>query len=279
MPIRNDAKRLKMAETLAYDSCDVWYHTQCEDVRDSIYEQLGNSSCSWECHHCGAPNYSSIIFNSSSNNMSNFYEPLTPSYISDTSSYSASMSPGNPQFSSSPTTTRKAAPTKKTTKPLRLLNVNCRSIKNKKEHFWNMIDTTKPDIIFGTESWLTSEVKDNEVFPPGYNIFRNDRETTVGGGVFLGINSDFICSSQPELGTDCEIVWAKIQIHGQKPVHLASYYRPHVDDESSLTELSLSLDKIPNTVKPFITTHIYFHVTAVWIWSRPYNYAHQLYYR
>ena len=109
-----------------------------------------------------------------------------------------------------------------------------------------MIDTTKPDIIFDTESWLTSEVKDNEVFPPGYNIFRNDRETTVGGGVFLGINSDFICSSLPELGTDCEIVWAKIQFHGQKLVHLASYYRPHVDNESSLTELSLSLDKISN---------------------------------
>ena len=101
-------------KALRCDSCDVWYHTQCEDVRYSFYEQLGNSSCSWECHHCGAPNYCSIIFDSSSNNMSNFYEPLTPSYISDTSSYSASMSPGNPQFSSSPTTTRKAAPTKKT---------------------------------------------------------------------------------------------------------------------------------------------------------------------
>ena len=44
-------------------------------------------------------------------------------------------------------------------------------------------------------------------------------------------------------------------------------------------QLTEKLANIYNTVKPFITTHIYFHVTAVWIWSRPYNYAHQLYYR
>ena len=33
------------------------------------------------------------------------------------------------------------------------------------------------------------------------------------------------------------------------------------------------------TVKPFITTHIFIHATAAWIWSRPFNYTCQLYYR
>ena len=33
------------------------------------------------------------------------------------------------------------------------------------------------------------------------------------------------------------------------------------------------------TVKPFITTHIIIHATAVWIWSRPFNSTHQLYRR
>ena len=46
------------------------------------------------------------------------------------------------------------------------------------------------------------------------------------------------------------------------------------DDHSKKVPL-LAID----TVKPFITTHIYIHATAVWIWSRPFDYTHQLYHR
>jgi hypothetical protein len=39
-------------------------------------------------------------------------------------------------------------------KPLVLLQVNCRSISNKILEFWNLIDTYNPDVVIGTESWL-----------------------------------------------------------------------------------------------------------------------------
>ena len=57
------------------------------------------------------------------------------------------------------------------------------------------------------------------------------------------------------------------------PMTLFNDIMPYFDESIHVYGWNMS------TVKPFITTHIYFHVTAVWIWSRPYNYAHQLYYR
>jgi hypothetical protein len=43
-------------------------------------------------------------------------------------------------------------------KPLVLLQVNCRSIYNKVLNFWNLIDTYNPDVVIGTESWLSMEI-------------------------------------------------------------------------------------------------------------------------
>ena len=41
----------------------------------------------------------------------------------------------------------------------------------------------KPDFICGAESWLNSSIKNGEIFPTSFNVFRKDRET-IGGGVF-----------------------------------------------------------------------------------------------
>ena len=47
--------------------------------------------------------------------------------------------------------------------PLVLLQVNCRSIFNKILEFWNLIDTYTPDVVIGTESWLSEEINNAEV--------------------------------------------------------------------------------------------------------------------
>jgi hypothetical protein len=69
-------------------------------------------------------------------------------------------------------------------KKLVLLQVNCRSILNQILEFLNLVDTHNPDVVIGTESWLSDEINNAEVFRDDYIIFRRDRSTR-GGGVFI----------------------------------------------------------------------------------------------
>jgi len=62
-------------------------------------------------------------------------------------------------------------------KPLVLLQANCRSICNKILEFWNLIDTYNPDVVIGTESWLSEEINNAELFRNDYITFRRDRCT------------------------------------------------------------------------------------------------------
>ena len=45
------------------------------------------------------------------------------------------------------------------------MTMNCRSARNKIGDMAAVIDQYKPDIIFGTESWLTSNIESNKIFP------------------------------------------------------------------------------------------------------------------
>ena len=56
-----------------------------------------------------------------------------------------------------------------------LLQVNYSSICNKILEFWNLIDTYNPDVVIGTESWLSEEINNAEVFRDDCKTFRSDR--------------------------------------------------------------------------------------------------------
>ena len=53
-----------------------------------------------------------------------------------------------------------------------------------------MIVEYAPDIIAGTESWLTPSIYSNEVFPDNYNVFRKDHLDGYGG-VFFSCKKQF----------------------------------------------------------------------------------------
>ena len=118
---------------------------------------------------CGCPNYSTLCY-SLICITSNHY-----SILSDTSL--ASPTPSNnirPIHASTPD--RKKNRRTKENAPLRILNVNFQSIKGKQCQVRNLIDSTNPDILFGTETWIDSNIKDSQIFPSGYNIFRKDKK-------------------------------------------------------------------------------------------------------
>jgi hypothetical protein len=78
-------------------------------------------------------------------------------------------------------------------KPLVLLLVNCRSIYNKTLNFWNLIDSYNPDIVTGTESWLSEKIRMAEVFRADYTTFRRDRHTH-SDGVFMCVKNYITCA-------------------------------------------------------------------------------------
>ena len=134
-------------------------------------------------------------------------------------------------------------------RPIRVVNINFQSICNKKPELEEIINSAKPDIIIGTETWLNPNIPSHELFPPNlYNVYRKDRtQNNKGksyGGVLIAITKEFISSKIDELQTDCENVWAEINISGTKKIIVGCYYRPPSDDGTSLENLNSSLTKI-----------------------------------
>ena len=129
--------------------------------------------------------------------------------------------------------------------PLRILIMNCQSIKNKKAKLNTIIDSAKPDIILGNETWLTPEIKNSEIFPDSFDAVRKDRASDAHGGVFIAFKSDLLCTETLELDINCEIVWCKLNIIGCRTLYLGSFYRPpdKIDNEY-LEEFNSSLSRI-----------------------------------
>ena len=116
---------------------------------------------------------------------------------------------------------------------------------NKKAEFFSLLDHHNPDIVIGTESWLSSKHLDSVIFPKylGYTSFQKDRcSETQGGGVFILVRNSFVAIEQRELSTDCKNIWVKLELEGCKALYIASYYRPHEDDLHSFEELKKSIE-------------------------------------
>jgi hypothetical protein len=102
-------------------------------------------------------------------------------------------------------------------KPLVLLQVNCRSICNKVLDFWNLIDTYNPDVVIGTELWLSEGINSAEVFMDDYITFRRDMSTRVGG-VFICVKND------RELWIDDDFEMIAVEVKGRDPKFTWEYY-------------------------------------------------------
>ena len=65
---------------------------------------------------------------------------------------------------------------------------NARSLVNKLSRFQSLILSSNYDIVCVTETWLSESFFDQEILPPNYIIYRNDRKTR-GGGVPIAIKN------------------------------------------------------------------------------------------
>ena len=212
------------------------------------------------CLKCGLPNLSTSYFNETS------CSSISQNSFSSLACLEEIVSPGAPNAASSPNhrpmlknqTATNTKPEKspkqfKSNRPLKILNINFRSIKNKKPDLDILLDSVQLDIIIGTETWLDPSVNSSEFFSlDNFTVYRNDRPQNKRGqshgGVLIAINSIIPSTSLPELQTNCEMVWAEVTISNARKLLVCSYYRPHQDDDTSLPLLNESLNRMnPNS--------------------------------
>ena len=60
----------------------------------------------------------------------------------------------------------------------------------------------------------------------------------------LAITNQITSLEIPNLTTNCEIVWAQINLPNCNKLFIGAYYRPHTNDQLSIRELNLSLCKL-----------------------------------
>ena len=204
------------------ESCDVWFHSECVGISDPVFSALGRSDTPWECCNCGQPNLSSGLFDS---------DIFDDSLDTSSSSSQSRSSCSSPLAMSSP---KPSKTNRHTFQNLRLLEVNFQSLYSKREEFCSLTEAVKPDVIYGCETWLKANMSVGEVFPPGYDVYRHDRDDGYGG-VILGIHNS-LNNHQIEIKTNIDFVAAKI-INGKQTIIVASFYRPTNNDQAYMDEL------------------------------------------
>lgn len=75
---------------------------------------------------------------------------------------------------------------------LRILNVNFQSVRTKGRNIDALVESTNPDFIIGTETWLSPEIQSSYFFNPilGFKVYRRDRPGDPHGGVMIAVKND-----------------------------------------------------------------------------------------
>ncbi|XP_072181424.1 uncharacterized protein [Diadema setosum] len=209
-----------------------------------IYEALANSSVSWQCVACGMPQFSTSLFDSHITNTWNSFESLHS--ISEDNSNEPG-SPGPPRASSSPLPQRRAVKKTNLSTSVKIVTVNFQSVNNKKEEIANLIDSTAPGIIIGTETWLNDSIHTSEILPSTYDVFRKDRADGYGG-VLIAINKRYTCEHIPSR-SECEALFTELPLRGNKTLIVGALYRPPSSSLQYTDDLCNEIENLCNKHK------------------------------
>ena len=204
------------------------------------------------------PPHSSTIFASAlADESTNIYSALSESVTSSNSSanepdsFASSSEPvavGPPLATSSPKRTANGPePKPKQARNIKILNMNCQSIKHKKHELATIIDSSDPDIIMFTETWLHPNTKNKEFLPDNYEAHRRDRP----GGVLLAINKELRMLTTTHLTPSWSLLMLQSHHHG------SSRFYPDSSTGRNLDEPGVDRDEpgwpVTNRDEPWIT--------------------------
>ena len=117
--------------------------------------------------------------------------------------------------------------------------LNARSIVSKRFDFLAYICAHRFDVVAVTETFLDDSVHDSHIIPPGYSVFRRDRNRH-GGGVALLVRDCLNAFRRQDLEAECELVWAELPTRDTS-VLFGVVYRPPQSPVSYLEELRSSM--------------------------------------
>ena len=113
---------------------------------------------------------------------------------------------------------------------------NVNGLNSKLTDFYNNVVACNYDFIALTETWLSDEVGNGELFNANYNVYRKDRDFTNlglsrGGGVLLAINNKFSCtdlkiSTKTTATPEIDILGLKISINNKTSLYIFLVYIP-----------------------------------------------------
>ena len=221
------------------DSCDQWVHIKCGGITPRDYQQLSNTSSSvlWFCTSCDQQNDS--VFDTTCVSSENSFATLSECSVMDNTSSCNIQGDGEGE--------QQVRDSNKipTSNQLKIMVVNCCSIQSQKKatEFQALIDTEQLDVVL--VSHLDATIYNSEVFPPGYDVLRKDRDRH-GGGVFIMAKTEMLLTPVSTTLDNCEIVWGEIHTQCRGKVILGSIYRPPDSTEECFESIDNSLTDLRN---------------------------------
>jgi hypothetical protein len=131
---------------------------------------------------------------------------------------------------------------------LRCVYSNCASLYNKLHELNDLISLLSPQLILITESWLTPDISDCEITPPGYKAFRFDSPRGRTGGVCLfALNSLPITLAPIQLPpfTFIDSLWYGLKLRDCDHLLIGLIYRSPSSTPEDDVFLSNLLSRLP----------------------------------
>lgn len=103
-----------------------------------------------------------------------------------------------------------------------------RGLRTKTKAFSKNVAASDYDIVILTETWLTDQHLDSELFAQNFNVCRYDRKATIGGGVLIAANNDAVVSERIDIPIDdveLECVCVKL-LGGKTGIFIYAFYIP-----------------------------------------------------
>ena len=178
-------------KALSCGRCEFWMHNDCSGVSDESYAYYQDQKqFHWKCSECEVMHFEDSFFSTDEDvNPDDPFEMLADISSSD-------------EADDLPSRRAQTSGGKSLINKLKIAIVNFRGIRSKIPLLHSFIETEKPDVLIGTESWLNESIQTSEIFPENFCILRRDRPNKGGGGVFIAVSDSLPVTERSDFGVN-----------------------------------------------------------------------------